>query len=132
MPMPRAASRASSSTLLTPTYVLVTIGGIASATRTRNAGVEPMPMFCIHSGGSPTPNSRTAKSSTAIAGSARPMFERLMATKLPLRRCPKKRPIGSAMTVATTSDTTEICMCCHSRWGMPSAPVQWSPLSNQS
>src|ERR1700675_4300042 len=40
--------------------------------------------------------------------------------------------MGTAITIAVSTAMNEIWMCCHRRCGIPSAPVQWSPLLNQS
>ncbi len=44
MPIPRAASTTPGLISVTPTYVFVMIGGIASATSAMNAGKETMPI----------------------------------------------------------------------------------------
>src|SRR5690349_6908121 len=132
MPIPLAASRSSGSTSATPTYVLVRIGGIASVTSATNVGMEPIPTPRKSAGGSLMPNASTASRRIARLGSARPMFDTLTATNPPLRACPSTSPIGSATSTATTSEIAEIARCWRTRCGMPSFPVQWSPLANQS
>ena len=45
---------------------------------------------------------------TARLGSARPMFDALMARNAPRCRCPSQTPSGMAITVATAIEASEI------------------------
>ena len=99
MPIPRAASTASGSTSRTPTYAFVRIGGIASSVSASATFMKPAP--------------RNAKNtnSSAMAGTARPMFETLMARNAARRVWPNHRPMGSATAQAIAIATRQSLRC---------------------
>ncbi len=61
--------------------------------------------------GSPSPKICTMRISNANDGSALPTFDTLTATTPPLRTCPIRKPIGSAISAATAIETIEIWTC---------------------
>ena len=69
---------------------------------------------------------------TAYEGTARPMLARLIARFAPRPVWPIHSPIGSAMSVAATTDTAAIARCSRRRHGMPVWPVQVAAFVNQA
>src|SRR4051812_19565717 len=99
MPMARAAVTASSSTRSTATYALVSITGAARITSATSTFVKPTPSR-------PRPIEMTAR-----LGSARPMFDTLIATNEPRCRWPSHTPSGIAITQATPSEASDSHTC---------------------
>ena len=112
MPMPRAASRIVSSIERIPTSVLSRIGGIAIATSATITGQTDS--GCR----------RKTSVTTPSVGSARQKFDRVAANSEPRPVWPISRPIGSAISAAMPTPSSEYQMCSSSRAKMPSEPDQ--------
>src|SRR5688500_35720 len=115
IPMPLAASTRSRSTWLRPTYVLSTMGGMASATSAMSDGQNPSPRPSTRPSGKTIP-------SRPSEGMARPMLAMLTASTAPRPVWPMTRPTGRAIRVPTASDAADSETCSHSRIGMPLRP----------
>src|SRR5687768_1223974 len=125
IPMPLAASTRSRSTWLRPTYVLSTMGGMASATSAMSDGQNPSPRP------STRPNGKTIPSRPSD-GIARPMLAMLTASTAPRPVWPMTRPTGSAISVPTASEAADSETCSHSRIGMPFLPDHVAGSANHA
>src|SRR5688500_10830340 len=125
IPMPLAASTRSRSTWLRPTYVLSTMGGMASATSAMSDGQNPSPRP------STRPNGKTIPSRPS-EGMARPMLAMLTASTAPRPVWPMTSPTGSAISVPTASEAADSETCSHSRMGMPLRPDHVAGSANHA
>ena len=119
MPMPRAASRIVSSIERIPTSVLSRIGGTAIATSATITGQTDS--GCR----------RKTSVTTPSVGSARQKFDSVAANSEPRPVWPISRPIGSAISAAMPTPSSEYQMCSSSRAKMPSEPDQCEAFVSQ-
>ncbi len=126
-PMPRAASTISGSTVRTPVWVLVNIGGRARKNSATKVGRKPRPLSM-----NPTLRARRIVSGRAMAmipneGSARPMLTTAVTATPPRPVWPSHAPRGRATAAAANREVADTHTCSQSRIGMPSGPLRWSP-----
>ncbi len=119
-PIPRAASRASASTLSTPAAAFSITGGTASSTSATRIGHSDSGL------------QRKSKATTANVGIARRIPAVAEAANRPRPLWPIARPVGRPMATAAPVASNEYQRCCTMRRPIPPEPPQFDAVKIHS